>query len=183
MALAERAARAYAPNERLAVFAVAGSVGSGLADRFSDLEVDCYWHEPPDDRDRRSPIELLGGQLEGFWEYDADEEEWSEEYILGTLSVTVSNFVIGTAERWLDAVTLQADTDPVKHMRLAASSVRGRCWALSCSAAGGTGPASTPTGWSRPWWSSRWRRMRCGDGPRVRPWSAGEMTLLFITCW
>jgi hypothetical protein len=34
--------------------------------------------------------------------------------------VTVSNFVVGTAERWLDAVTSQADTDPVKHMRLAA---------------------------------------------------------------
>jgi hypothetical protein len=120
MALAERAGNAYAPNQRLAVFTVAGSVGSGLADRFSDLEVDCYWHEPPSDRDRRSPIELLGGQLEAFWEYDADEEEWSEEFILGTLPVTVSNFVVGTAERWLDAVTLQADTDPVKHMRLAA---------------------------------------------------------------
>jgi hypothetical protein len=120
MAVAKSAARAYVPNERLAVFAVAGSVGSGLADRFSDLEVDCYWHEPPGNRDRRAPIELLGGQLEAFWEYDTGDEEWSEEYILGTLPVTISNFVVGTAERYLDAVTLQADTDPVKHMRLAA---------------------------------------------------------------
>jgi hypothetical protein len=120
MAVAKSAARAYAPNGRLAVFAVAGSVGSGLADRFSDLEVDCYWHEPPGDRDRRAPIERLGGQLEAFWEYDTGDEEWSEEYILGTLPVTISNFVVGTAERCLDAVTLQADTDPVKHMRLAA---------------------------------------------------------------
>jgi hypothetical protein len=103
MDVARSAARAYAPNERLAVFAVAGSVGSGLADRFSDLEVDCYWHEPPGDRDRRAPIELPGGQLEAFWEYDTDDEEWSEEYILGTLPVTISNFVVGTAERCLDA--------------------------------------------------------------------------------
>jgi hypothetical protein len=44
MAVAGRAAGAYAPNRRLAVLAVAGSVGSGLADRFSDLELDCYWH-------------------------------------------------------------------------------------------------------------------------------------------
>jgi len=65
MAVAERAAAAYAPNRRLAVFAVAGSVGTGWADRFSDLEVDCYWHEPPEDRDRLAPIEALGGQIVG----------------------------------------------------------------------------------------------------------------------
>src|SRR5450631_3584345 len=47
-------------------------VGSGLADRFSDLELDCYWHEPPENRDRLAPIEVLGGQVEAFWEYDAD---------------------------------------------------------------------------------------------------------------
>ena len=120
MAVAERAAAAYAPNQRLAVFAAAGSVGTGRADRFSDLEVDCYWHEPPEDRDRLAPIEVLGGQFEGFWDYDADEEEWSEEYTLGALDVTISNFTVTTIERWLDAVTLRADTDPVKHMRLAA---------------------------------------------------------------
>ena len=120
MAVAERAARAYGQNDRLAALAVAGSVGSGLADRFSDLELDCYWHEPPRDRDRRGPIELLDGKLEAFWEYDPDDEEWSEDYALGDLPVTVSNFVVGTAERFLDAVVLQADTDPVKHMRLAA---------------------------------------------------------------
>ena len=120
MAVAERAAAAYAPNRRLAVFAVAGSVGTGRADRFSDLEVDCYWHEPPEDRDRLAPIEALGGQIVGFWDYDADEEEWSEDYTLGALGVTISNFTVATMERWLDAVTLRADTDPVKHMRLAA---------------------------------------------------------------
>lgn len=120
MAAAERAARVYGANERLAVLAVAGSVGSGLADQFSDLELDCYWHEPPGDRDRRAPIERLGGQLEAFWDYDGGDEEWSEDYLLGGLPVTVSNFVTGTAERFLDAVTVQADTDPVKHMRLAA---------------------------------------------------------------
>ena len=43
MALAGQAAEAYAGNAKLAALAVAGSVGSGLADRFSDLELDCYW--------------------------------------------------------------------------------------------------------------------------------------------
>jgi len=89
---AERVAVAYGPAPNLAVAAVAGSVGAGLADRWSDLELDCYWREPPSDEDRRGPIRALGVDLEGFWDYDEDEEEWSEVYQLGPLAVTISNF-------------------------------------------------------------------------------------------
>jgi hypothetical protein len=120
MAVARRAASAYTGNPKLAAFAVAGSVGSGLADRFSDLEIDCYWHEPPQDADRLAPIDALGGELDMLWDFDADEEEWSDDYRLAGLGVTVSSFTTGTVQRWLDAVTLRADTDPNKHMRLAA---------------------------------------------------------------
>jgi len=120
MAVAERAARAYAGNGKLAALAVAGSVGAGLADRFSDLELDCYWSSPPGDADRAGPIGALGGELTGFWEYDEDDQEWSEDYLLGDLGLTVSNFLTGTVERFLDDVVLRADTGPVKHMRLAA---------------------------------------------------------------
>jgi Domain of unknown function (DUF4037) len=120
MALAERAAQAYARNEQLAALAVAGSVGTGLADRFSDLELDCYWFSPPGDLDRTGPIHMLGGELKALWGYDHDDEEWSEDYRLGELDVTVSNFVTGTIERFIDDVALRTDTDPVKHMRLAA---------------------------------------------------------------
>jgi hypothetical protein len=95
MSNTERAAAAYAPNQRLAVFAVAGSVGTSRADRFSDLEMHRYWHEPPENRDRLAPIEALGGQIEGFWDYDADEEEWSENYTLGALDLTtISSFLL-----------------------------------------------------------------------------------------
>lgn len=120
LAVARTAADAYAGNRRLAAFVVAGSVGAGLADEFSDLELDCYWSEPPSDRDRLAPIESLGGRLEAFWDFDADDEEWSEDYRIGQLDVTVSNFTVGSVERFIDAVTVDADTDPVKHMRLAA---------------------------------------------------------------
>jgi hypothetical protein len=120
MALARRAALAYAGNTKLAALAVAGSVGSGLADRFSDLELDCYWFSAPGDLDRNGPIDALGGVLTALWDYDQDEEEWSEDYRLGELDVTVSNFLTGTIERFLDDVVLHAATDPVKHMRLAA---------------------------------------------------------------
>jgi hypothetical protein len=120
MAVARRAAPVYAGNGRLAAFAVAGSVGGGQADRFSDLEIDCYWHEPPADADRLAPIEALGGRPGTLWEYDPDDAEWSDDYELDGLDVTVSSFVTGTVDGWLDTVTLRADTDPVKHMRLAA---------------------------------------------------------------
>lgn len=118
--MAERAAAAYAGNEKLAALAVAGSVGAGLADRFSDLELDCYWSGPPCDADRTGPISALGGELTGWWDYDEADREWAEDYLLGDLGVTVSNFTTGTVEQFLDEVVQRADTDPVKHMRLAA---------------------------------------------------------------
>ena len=120
MAVAERAAAAYAGNGKLAALTVAGSVGAGLADPFSDLELDCYWSSPPSDADRTGPIRALGGELTDFWDYDEADREWSENYLLGGLGVTVSNFTTGTVEQFLDDVVRQADTDPVKHMRLAA---------------------------------------------------------------
>jgi hypothetical protein len=120
LALAERAARVYASNQKLAALAVAGSVGAGLADRFSDLELDCYWFDPPSDLDRSGPVHALGGDLEALWDYDQDEEEWSDEYRLGELEVTVSSFLVSTIDRFIGDVVLRTDTDPVKHMRVAA---------------------------------------------------------------
>jgi hypothetical protein len=114
-----RAARAYAANEKLAALTIAGSVGAGLADRFSDLELDCYWFDPPSDLDRAGPVHVLGGELEALWDYDHDEEEWSDEYRLGELEVTVSSFLVSTIDRFVDDVVLRTDTDPVKHMRVA----------------------------------------------------------------
>jgi hypothetical protein len=120
LAMAERAARVYASNQKLAALTVAGSVGTGLADRFSDLELDCYWFDPPSDVDRSGPVHALGGELEALWDYDQGEEEWSDEYRLGELEVTVSSFLVGTIDRFIGDVVLRTDTDPVKHMRLAA---------------------------------------------------------------
>src|SRR5882757_8756076 len=92
MDVARRIADAYGVNDRPAAVTAAGSVGAGIADRWSDLELDCYWWQPPVDADRRAPIEHLGATLEAFWDYDPDDQEWSEDYRLGSLGVTVSNF-------------------------------------------------------------------------------------------
>jgi hypothetical protein len=120
MVVAGRAAGCYAGNAGVAAFAVAGSVGAGLADRFSDLELDCYWHQPPSDEERLAPVRALGGELVALWDYDEDDEEWSEDYRVGELDITVSNFVCGSIERFVDDVTVRLSTEPVRHMRLAA---------------------------------------------------------------
>ncbi|HLH99980.1 MAG TPA: DUF4037 domain-containing protein [Acidimicrobiales bacterium] len=119
-AIAERIAAAYGPAPRLAVLAVAGSVGTGWADRWSDLELDCYWLDPPTDDQRRAPVEQVGGRIEAFWEYDETDREWSEDYRVDGLGVTVSNFTVATMDEFLRDVVEEADTDRVKHYRLAA---------------------------------------------------------------
>ena len=113
-------ATGYAGNPNVAALAVAGSVGAGLADRFSDLELDCYWFRPPADAERLAPVRSLGAELTALWDYDQDDEEWSDDYRVGELDITVSNFLVSSAERFLDDVVLRASTDPVRHMRLAA---------------------------------------------------------------
>ena len=104
LALAERAARAYASSQKLTALTVAGLVGTGLANRFSDLELDCYWFDPPSELDRSGPVHVLGGELEALWDYDQDEEEWSDDYRLGELEVTVSSFLVSTIDRFVDEV-------------------------------------------------------------------------------
>lgn len=118
--VARRAARVYSANEKLAVFAIAGSVAAGVADEYSDLELDCYWLDGPSDEERQRPVEALDGDLEVLWPYDEEDQEWSEDYRLGGLGVCVSNFLVSTVDAFLEDVVVRADTDVVKHMRLAA---------------------------------------------------------------
>ena len=120
IAVARRVAGCYAGNAGVAALAVAGSVGAGLADQFSDLELDCYWHQPPSDEERLAPVRALGGELTALWDYDEDDEEWSEDYRVGELDITVSNFLVSSIDRFIDDVVLRASTEPVRHMRLAA---------------------------------------------------------------
>lgn len=122
--LAEEIEAAYGPAPTLAVVAVAGSVGAGYADRWSDVEIDCYWREPPSEEDRLEPIRALEGELKAYWEYDERDREWSEEYQLRGLMVTESNFTVATVEELLSAVLEAGDLDPAKHYRLAARAAR-----------------------------------------------------------
>lgn len=118
--IAREIAEGYQSENGLVALTVAGSVGAGLADRWSDLEIDCYWSHAPSDAQRRAPLERIGASDQVIWDYDPDDREWSEDYRVGRLAVNVSNFTAETVEEFLDRVIEGGDTDPVKHMRLAA---------------------------------------------------------------
>jgi hypothetical protein len=120
--VAHRIAAAYEPGHRPDIFAVAGSTGAGRADRWSDLEIDCYWSEVPTDGERLAPITRLGGELENLWAYDPDDHEWSEDYRLDGLGVTVSNFLGSTVEDMIDELVDAGEIDDVEQYRFAAIS-------------------------------------------------------------
>ena len=71
--VAQRVPEAYGSQPNLLVVAVAGSVGAGLADSWSDLEIDCYREDAPTSEDREAPIARLGAELTAMWEYDEDD--------------------------------------------------------------------------------------------------------------
>jgi hypothetical protein len=120
MSVARRAAALYAANAKVAAVVAAGSVGSGRADKWSDLELDIYWHESPTDEDRRAPIDALGGAIHQFWPFSEREEEWGEEYDVDGLSIGISSFTVDTAERFLRRVVEEGVDDPLMQMRVAA---------------------------------------------------------------
>ena len=91
LALARQIAPGYTDNPKVAVLVVAGSVGRGNADVYSDIEMDVYWHKPPTDEDRMAPIKRAGGHVEIFWDYSAEEEEWGEEYVVDGMKIGISS--------------------------------------------------------------------------------------------
>jgi len=120
LGIARRLSDAYGAKSKVAALSVTGSVGAGLADAYSDLELDCYWQDPPTDTDRSVPKADLGANELVLWPYDADDEEWSDDFVLDGVSVCVSGFLVASIDRFIDDVISEADTDLVKQLRLSA---------------------------------------------------------------
>ncbi len=114
--LAEQMAGLYAQNAKVAAVVVAGSVGHGRADDYSDIELDVFWHEPPTDADRRQPIQELNAEIIEFW--PLEDDEWSEDYLVGPTQCDISNFLVSTIDRYIGDV-LAGDTAVLKQCRLA----------------------------------------------------------------
>jgi hypothetical protein len=116
-ALAEQVAPSYAANPKVAGVLLAGSVARGIADQFSDIEIDVFWHAPPTEADRLAPIERAG------WKplYSvADQNEWADGFYIGGVKVDTSQFLVSTIERWLDDVVERANTEPEYQVRITA---------------------------------------------------------------
>lgn len=98
----QRVASSYARNPKVAAVIVAGSVGRGRSDAHSDLEVDVYWATPPTDEDRRGSSERAGGRLTTLWDYDPEDAEWSDDFVVEGTPTSVSNFTTSEIESILD---------------------------------------------------------------------------------
>jgi len=116
LALGRQIGMAYAANPKARVVMVAGSTGRGTADRYSDLEIDVYWSEPPTDDERRAAAEASGGTLIDLSPYE--EDEWAEEISFGGFLVGTSTFLIETMERYLTEVVEKYSTEPLLQIRL-----------------------------------------------------------------
>ncbi len=81
MGLKEKAiemAEIYRGNPKVEAIILAGSVARKLEDEHSDIELHILWSEPPEDEDRRAPINRIDGTILSYHPYE--EEEWSETY-------------------------------------------------------------------------------------------------------
>jgi hypothetical protein len=114
-ALAKQIAAAYAQNPNAQVVMIAGSVGRGRADRYSDIEVDVYYTEPPTEAERIAAVKSCGGLVEKL---DQDEDEWEEQMLIGGFHAASSTFLITTMERYLREVVDECQIAPLAQVRL-----------------------------------------------------------------
>jgi hypothetical protein len=116
-AIGARAARPYADNPAVAAVLLAGSVARGLADEFSDIELDVYWRRPPTDAERIAAVEGVG------WERvyaEVDEHEWADGYRIDGVKLDISGFLTSTIDDYLSAALQRADTEPELQVRITA---------------------------------------------------------------
>ena len=118
LAIARRVVPFYVANPKVAVVLVAGSVGAGNADRYSDLELDIFWSAPPTEEERRAPVEAAGGTVKTFFPFEDDE--WAEELLIDGLKADTSMFLVETMDRWLAEVVDGSSTDESPQYLIAA---------------------------------------------------------------
>jgi len=113
--LARKMALPYARDENARAVLIAGSVGCGTDDRWSDIEIDVYYDRPPTETERRAAAKASGGDLVGL---DEDEVEWEERLSLGGFHAHTSTFLASTLERYIHDVVDECSTDAFAQSRL-----------------------------------------------------------------
>jgi hypothetical protein len=127
-ALARQIAPAYATNPKVAAVVVGGSSARGHADRYSDIEIGVFWHEPPADEERRSAVERVGGDLIRLYPYDPAEQVWCDDYTMGRRApdlpgsgvlIELVNYTTAFMESVLADVVERYDTSDLKQSLIA----------------------------------------------------------------
>lgn len=114
----KQVAAVYAANPKLRALVVAGSVGRGWADEWSDIELDLFWNEPPTDADRKGVIQQAHGTIVYYFPLEGDE--WSDAYFVDGLKFEISSFLVSTLDEYVSAVIERYDDAVEKQLRLAA---------------------------------------------------------------
>lgn len=116
--LAEYITPAYTRDPNVEAVLIAGSVAVGRADRYSDLEIDVFYRQPPSDNDRLEAIGRAGGELIELFPYE--NQEWSEVYTVYETKIELSGFLAATVDQWLSDVVDGYDTSVDKQALIAA---------------------------------------------------------------
>lgn len=85
-ALAQPVAAAYAANPKVAAVIIGGSTSRGHADRYSDIEIGVFWHEPPTEDDRRQCAEASGADIHRLYPYDVEHKVWEDALFVGRVA-------------------------------------------------------------------------------------------------
>lgn len=115
IALAQEIGASYASHNNAQVVMVGGSVGRGSADRYSDIEVDVYYAEPPTEAERIGAVERCGGTVQQLAQ---GSDEWEEQMSIAGFHAHTSTFLVATMERYLQEVVDECSLAPEAQTRL-----------------------------------------------------------------
>jgi hypothetical protein len=128
MQLAQQVGAAYASNPKVAAVMAGGSTARGYADRFSDIELGVFWTSPPEPSDRAKVVEALGADLVYLYPYNAREEVWADDFMLGRAAsnqpksgvlIEGINHTVEYMDRVLEDVLLNHQPDELKQNLIA----------------------------------------------------------------
>jgi hypothetical protein len=109
LAMARAIAPVYTRNPRARAVIVAGSVGRGCADPYSDVEVGVFWEELPAPGELQAAMESARGTGWELDPYNPDDEVWYEEYVAGGLKIDLRHMTVARMEEVLAAVVDEGD--------------------------------------------------------------------------
>lgn len=119
--LARTIAPAYATNRKVAAIVLSGSAARGIADRYSDIELGVFWHEPPTDEEREVAYHAAGGTDWTPYAFnDLELQEWSEEFLVHGVKLDLIHYTVATTTRLMDDVLVRYDTSAPKQHLLSA---------------------------------------------------------------